>query len=193
MRLFAVDTVSRPVVATVALILTDQGERGHEPYTRSVMTVAWAQVSRDAPGLAALAQDVLVARRMKTLATLRRDGSPRLSEISGAFVRDGELWLGLIPSAKEGDLVRDPRCGVHCGSPTDDFGASARVTGRAIRADAGDAERLGIVRGDPPRFSLFRLDIGEVVVTRPEPETGLILVEWWTPEGGFGRLTREGG
>ena len=157
------------------------------------MTVGWAQVSRDAPALAALTEEVLAARRMKTLATLRRDGSPRLSEISGAFVRDGELWLGLISSIKERDLDRDPRCGIHCGSPTDDFGASARVTGRAIRADAGDVERLGVDLGDPPRFSLFRLDIVEVVVTRPEPETGMILVEWWTPDGGLGRLTREGG
>ena len=158
------------------------------------MTVGWTQVERDAPALAGLADGVLAARRLKTLATLRRDGSPRLSEISGAFVRAGDFWLGLIPSAKERDLDLDPRCSVHCGSPTDEFGASARVSGGAVRAEPGDAVRLGMVKdGEAPTFSLFRLDIGEVVVTRPEPGSGRILAEWWTPRGGLGRLVREGG
>jgi hypothetical protein len=157
-------------------------------------TVDWAHVTREAPSVAVLAEGVLAARRMKTLATLRRDGSPRLSEVSGAFVRDGEFWIALIPSAKERDLDRDPRCSVHCGSPTDEFGASVRVSGRAVRADAEEPLRLGMVRdGGVPRFWLFRLDVGEVVVTRPEPGSGLILMEWWTPAGGLGRATREGG
>lgn len=156
-------------------------------------TFGWVHVTHEAPALAALAEGVFAARRMKTLATLRRDGSPRLSEISGAFVRDGDFWLGLIASAKERDLETDPRCGVHCGSPTDEFAASARVSGRAARVDASEAQRLGMVRGgEVPRFSLFRLDISEVAVTRPEPGSGLIVVEWWTPETGPGRLTREG-
>jgi hypothetical protein len=155
---------------------------------------AWAEVAHQAAPLVALVEGVLAARRMKTLATIRRDGAPRLSEISGAFVREGELWLGLIPSAKERDLARDPRCSVHCGSPGDEWAASARVSGRATRAEPGDIDRLGLARNsDEPRFSLFRLDVTEVVVTRPDPGTGLILVEWWTPANGMSRLTREGG
>jgi len=154
----------------------------------------WGEVVRQVAPLAALVADVLAARRMKTLATIRRDGAPRLSEISGAFIRDGDFWLGLIPSAKERDLDRDPRCSVHCGSPTDDFSASARVSGRAMRAEPGAIDRLGMAGTDEePRFSLYRLDVSEVVVTRPDPKSGLILMEWWTPEKGPGRETRQGG
>ena len=156
--------------------------------------VAWSRVAREAADLVALAEGVLAARRMKTLATLRQDGSPRLSEISGASVRDGELWLGIIPSAKERDLDRDPRCSVHCGSPTDAWGASVRVSGRALRERPGDRERLGLASpGADQTFSLFRLDVGEVVVTRPDPDTELILVEWWNTQRGSGRATRLGG
>lgn len=154
----------------------------------------WAQLAREAPALTDLAEGVLAARRLRTLATLRRDGSPRLSEISGAWVRDGEFWLGLIPSAKERDLGRDPRCSVHCGSPTDASGASLRVSGRAERAAEGDLERLGMARGDEePTFTLYRLDLDEVVVTTPDPESRQILVEWWSAASGLGRMTRRGG
>jgi hypothetical protein len=154
----------------------------------------WGDVAGQVAPLAALVEEVFAARRMKTLATIRRDGAPRLSEISGAFIRAGDFWLGLIPSAKERDLDRDPRCSVHCGSSTNDFSASARVSGRAMRAEPGAFTLLGMERTDgEPRFSLYRLDVSEVVVTRPDPESGLILMEWWTPERGPGRATRQGG
>ena len=154
----------------------------------------WTEVAQEAAELVALVEGVFAARRMKTLATLRRDGSPRLSEISGAAVRHGELWLGLIPSLKVGDLDRDPRCSVHCGSPTDAWAASVRVSGRAVRAMQGDAERLGLARSDEEeRLPLFRLDVSEVVVTRPDPESELILVEWWNSQRGTGTAKRKGG
>jgi hypothetical protein len=156
--------------------------------------VAWAALAADEPALADLAESAFAARRMKTLATLRRDGMPRLSEISGAFIRNGELWLGLIPSAKERDLDRDQRCAVHCGSPTDEWAASARVSGRASRAGAEDVARLGLVAdGERPGFALFRIDIGELVVTRPDPDSGQILIEWWNHASGPGRAVRPPG
>ena len=142
---------------------------------------SWAAIAADRPALAKLAEDVFGARRLKTLATIRRGGMPRLSEISGASIRDGEVWLGLIPSAKARDLARDPRCAVHCGSPGDEWAASARVSGRAVPA------------GTEPSFARFRIDVEEVVVTRPDPESGHILVEWWTEASGAGRLVRPGG
>lgn len=156
--------------------------------------VSWAALAADQSALAELTERAFAARRMKTLATLRRDGMPRLSEISGAFVRDGEMWLGLIPSAKERDLDRDPRCAVHCGSPTDEWAASARVSGRASRAGRGEMVRLGLVAdGKEPSFALFRIDVGEVVVTRPDPASAQILVEWWSEATGPRRAVRPPG
>jgi hypothetical protein len=134
--------------------------------------VTWADVAENHPDLATLTERVFAARRLKVLATLRADGMPRLSEVSGAFIREGELWL------KRRDLDRDPRCSVHSGSPADAAGASARVSGRAVAADAGAATRLGMIAE------------GE---TRPDPEKREILIEWWSETMGPGRQVRPGG
>lgn len=156
--------------------------------------VTWAAVAVEGPELVARAEAAFAARRLKVLATLRRDGMPRLSEISGAFIRDGNLWLGIIPSAKERDLISDVRCSLHCGSPTDEWGTSVRVSGRAELAPDVDAVRLGLVaEGSRPTFALFRVDVSEVVVTGPDPESGQILIEWWSEATGPGSHVRPGG
>jgi Pyridoxamine 5'-phosphate oxidase len=47
------------------------------------------------------------------MATLRRDGSPRISGTEVDFA-DGEVWFGSMPGAvKARDLQRDPRVAVH--------------------------------------------------------------------------------
>jgi len=54
---------------------------------------SWSDVEANAPELAGLARGFLDAYVHKTLATLRRDGSPRISGTEVEFA-DGELWLG---------------------------------------------------------------------------------------------------
>lgn len=74
----------------------------------------WNDVERAAPDLAATALAHFTATTNAVLATLRRDGSPRVSGIDPAF-HDGELWLGSMPeSRKVADLDRDPRLALHC-------------------------------------------------------------------------------
>src|SRR3712207_9043047 len=77
---------------------------------------SWSDVETEVPELAALARDFLDAHVHKTLATLRRDGSPRISGTEIDFA-DGELWLGSMWRAvKAIDLRRDPRLALHHGS-----------------------------------------------------------------------------
>ena len=77
---------------------------------------SWSEVEAEAPELVALARRFLDAHVHKTLATLRRDGSPRISGTEIDFA-DGELWLGSMwRSAKALDLRRDPRFALHSGS-----------------------------------------------------------------------------
>ena len=65
------------------------------------------------PRLGALAHDRLVAPGVLLVATVRRDGTPRLSPVE-PFVLDGDLWLSmLLGSLKAADLLRDPRVLVH--------------------------------------------------------------------------------
>jgi len=67
-----------------------------------------------------------------TLATLPRDGSPRISGTEVQF-RDGDVWLGSMWQAvKARDLRRDPRFALH----------SASVDPPAWRGDATFAGRV---------------------------------------------------
>ena len=66
------------------------------------------------------------------LATLRRDGSPRISGIEVTFA-DGQLWLGMMPDSRKAlDLQRDPRFALHSAPLDADLkDGDAKISGRA--------------------------------------------------------------
>lgn len=152
--------------------------------------VSWAAFDAAEPELAARAQRLLGAGRHKTIATLRADGSPRISGIECEVV-DGELQFGSMTGSRKGaDLRRDPRFALH--GPTfhpvegseSEWPGEAKVAGRAVSAGAvgpGSEESDG---------ELFLADIDEVVVTGLDESANLLVVEWWTPEGGRRRVER---
>ena len=45
--------------------------------------------------------------------------------------------------------------------------------------------------GDADTGDGFRVDVAEVVHTHLNPEATLLVVEWWTPEGGLRKIERE--
>ena len=100
----------------------------------------WRGIEEAAPELAARARSAFDAHRHKVLATLRRDGSPRISGIEATF-EDGELWLGMMPGSRKAlDLRRDPRLALHSASvdPPDDpttWSGDAKLAGRAVEVD----------------------------------------------------------
>jgi hypothetical protein len=137
-------------------------------------------------------RDLLDAGRHKTIATLRADGSPRISGIECEVV-DGQLQLGSMPGARKGaDLRRDPRLALH--GPTfhpvegqeGEWPGEAKVTGRALPAG-----HVGGEDGDAASGDLFHVDISEVVITRLNDEATRLVVEWWTPEGGLRHVERD--
>jgi hypothetical protein len=76
---------------------------------------SWSALEAEASELVALARSFLDAHAHKTIATLRRDGSPRIRGTKILFA-DGELWLGSMRhSVKALDLRRDPRFALHSG------------------------------------------------------------------------------
>ena len=130
----------------------------------------WSEIEAAAPELAGRARAALDAHKHKTLATLRRDGSPRISGIE-ATIADGELWLGMMPGSRKAlDLRRDPRLALHSASddPPDDptaWTGDAKLSGRAVEVDdPALLEKLGA--GDEAGAHLFRVDITELVHTR---------------------------
>jgi hypothetical protein len=162
--------------------------RGHR---RPMAT--WSEFESAAPELAAVVRDRLDAHKHKTIATLRRDGSPRISGTESQFV-DGELWIGSMWKARKAiDLRRDPRFALHSGS--DDPSAwqgDAKVAGvvEEITDEARVRELNGEAGANGPSH-LFRLDVREASFVALNEARNRIVVRWWTPEAGEQRLERE--
>jgi hypothetical protein len=149
---------------------------------------SWAEFASAAPDLASRVQQRFGIRKHKTLATLRKDGSPRISGIEVEFT-DGELFLGMMPgSLKLHDLERDPRLAIH--SPTDDpppgnprgWAGEAKLAGTAHEVDFPDSPVAGGRR--------FRIDISEVVLTHLNEAGDELVVESWNQGKGTQRLER---
>lgn len=153
----------------------------------------WKDFEQAEPELAERVRALFDAGRHKTIATLRADGSPRISGIESEFV-DGELQFGSMTGARKGaDLMRDPRFALH--GPTfhpeegkeSEWPGEAKIAGRAVLAGPIAGENAD----DEPQGELFKADITEVVVTGLNPEATMLVVESWTPERGLRRVERE--
>jgi hypothetical protein len=155
---------------------------------------SWSEIEVEAPALSARAREFLDAYVHKTLATLRRDGSPRISGSEVIFAED-ELWLGSMwRSLKALDLQRDPRFALHSGSPDPDAGwrGDAKLAGR-VQEISDEERRVRIFggKGGPGPAHLFRCDVTELVtVTLADPPTHLV-IESWHEGRGVTRLKRE--
>jgi hypothetical protein len=148
----------------------------------------WKDVEAEEPDFAEKVRALFDARKHKTLATLRADGSPRISGIEVEF-KEGELTFGSMPDARKGaDLLRDPRFALH--GPTVDppegdpstWPGEAKVAGRAVLVP--DAE-------EAPTGQLFRADLEEVVLTRLTDTGDRLLIQVWRPGVPLRRIERE--
>jgi hypothetical protein len=153
---------------------------------------SWSSFEAAAPELAAEVRRRLEAHTHLTLATLRRDGAPRISGTE-MRLRDGELWLGSMGGAlKARDLQRDPRFALHSGSDDPpDFTGDAKVAGLAV--EVTDPELVADLNGAAAEAGpthLFRLDLREAsTVTINADETALVITIW-TPDGGVRTIER---
>ena len=159
---------------------------------RSAAVPAWKVIEQAEPAFAERVRQLFDAGRHKTIATLRADGSPRISGIE-CELTDGELRFGSMSGARKGaDLRRDPRFALH--GPTfhpqegmeSDWPGEAKVAGRAIPAGPVATEE----GQDQPEGEMFVADITEVVITRLDVEATKLVVESWTPGGGLRTVER---
>ena len=145
----------------------------------------WEDVVGTEPDFAASVQAVFDRYKHKTIATLRSDGSPRISGIEADF-KDGDLTFGSIPRAmKARDLLRDGRFALHSASadPDEDdpngWVGDAKIAGRA--EEVGALEERG--------FHHFRADIDEVV--RVEVVGNRLRIRLWRPGEGLQEWFRD--
>lgn len=158
---------------------------------------SWNELTELAPDLSELARSRMAATGLALLATLRRDGSPRISGVEPSFF-GGELWLGMMDgSFKARDLQRDPRFSLHNASADKDVtDGDVKISGRAVEV-LDDDEKTEFLRlfaeangyGPPPGpFHLFRADVTEVATIRPGGDH--LLIESWTAERGVRTIER---
>jgi hypothetical protein len=126
------------------------------------------------------------AHRHKTIATLRADGSPRISGIELVF-DDGELAFGSMSNSRKGaDLRRDPRCALHSATVDPIEGSEAQWPGEAKIA----GRALSMPVGPGADGEKFRVEVAEVVHTHLNGPATMLVVEWWTPTGGLRTIER---
>lgn len=140
----------------------------------------WQEFVTADPDLAAHVRRCFAIRKHATLATLRRDGSPRISGTEVEFDDDGEVYLGMMAGSRKAlDLGRDPRLALHC--PTEDapeadptaWLGDAKIAGRGVDVSdpaAGDGSHR------------FRIDVAEVVLTTVGGDH--LLIRSWHPGRG---------
>src|SRR4051794_28834127 len=92
----------------------------------------WSEFAAEAPELAERVKACFDAHKHKTMATVRKDGGPRISGTETQF-EDGELWIGSMWKAvKALDLRRDPRFAIHSATTDpEDWGGEAKLAGTA--------------------------------------------------------------
>jgi hypothetical protein len=146
----------------------------------------WRDIVDSEPEFAQAVQLLFDAGRHKTIATLRKDGAPRISGIEAQFA-DGELWFGMMDNSRKlADVLRDPRIALHSPSteppedPTDSdaWAGDAKLSGRVVEMPA--AMKQAVAEGSPPG-GYFTIDIEEVVVTRLGKPADHLDVTLWRP------------
>jgi hypothetical protein len=148
---------------------------------------SWGEICAEVPAFAASVQATFERNKHMTLATLRRDGSPRISGTELQFA-DGDVRVGMMARSRKAlDLLRDPRVAIHSPSvdPPEDPSAwpgEGKLAGRAIE----------VANDDPEDDShSFRMDIDEVVFTHINDAGNRLVVESWHPGRGVEVVERE--
>ena len=137
----------------------------------------WERFEKEAPELARVVRARFEAAETHVLATLRKDGSPRVSGSEVDF-RGPDLSFGsMLGARKAHDLQRDGRCAIHA-HPSGD--GDAKVAGVALEVVDPGEKRDYTTGGEPPGdFHAFRLDLTEAVLTAVENDELVIRV--WRP------------
>jgi Pyridoxamine 5'-phosphate oxidase len=146
---------------------------------------SWAEFEAAAPEFAARVRSLMKSRKHLTMATLRRDGSPRISGTEVEFAK-GQLQIGSMPRAvKAMDLQRDPRIAIH--GPTEDPPSGAPAAWKGEAKIAGTATE--VQSGDPAHR--FIVDVQEAVITHLNDAGDRLVVESWSPKRGLRTFERE--
>ncbi|HUI88248.1 MAG TPA: pyridoxamine 5'-phosphate oxidase family protein [Anaerolineales bacterium] len=130
--------------------------------------MSWSRLESQAPDLAAFGKERL-HNKVAYLATIRKDGSPRVHPFT-PIIGEGHFFVFMEPTSPKGhDLRRDGRYAVHC-SVTDTSGKSGEViiTGKAKFIEDAKLRALAVKicpYKPAERYILFEFDVKSVTTT----------------------------
>ena len=149
----------------------------------------WERFVAQAPDLVSAVEARFRAHPHHVLATLRRDGSPRLNG-TNIYITAGRLWFGAMQgTARAADLRRDPRVAVHSAPLDRDLppgAGDARMSGHAVPLTAPDARLLLVAELGEDRAGtdgdFFELHVEAASIV--EVHGTQLVVRSWTATGG---------
>jgi hypothetical protein len=160
----------------------------------------WTAFIDEAPEIASIARARIAATGLFLMATLRRDGFPRISPVEPTMAGDemvlhgGGLWLPMMPdSTKARDLKRDGRVALHTATAdkmvTDGdvklWGVATEITDRAtletLAADIAVSTGHELAVGTFDAFDIDLLGASSVTV---DVEAEVLYVRTWRPGEG---------
>jgi hypothetical protein len=124
--------------------------------------MSWKTLEEQNPDLAAFGVERLNGK-VAYLATLRKDGSPRVHPMT-PIIGQGHLFVFMEPTSPKGhDLQRDGRFAIHCGV-TDNSGESGEfiLSGQAHLVESPELRALAMRLSSyspADRYVLFEFDI----------------------------------
>ena len=143
--------------------------------------MSWRIFEKNNPELAALGFQQL-NRKIAYLATLKKDGAPRLHPV-GPFIGNGMLFIFTEPSSpKIRDLQRDKRYAMHSAvsrdSPLIEFLVSGKahiITDPVVREQA---ENIAVPSIDISRYVLFDFHVIRVLVVEYDQDRQPMVRRW---------------
>jgi hypothetical protein len=150
----------------------------------------WEQFAHEEPEFAAAVWARFAATKHHVLATLRRDGSPRVSGTEVNLVGPNLTIGSMLNAMKAVDLRRDGRFALHA-NPGDGSmaGGDAKLAGTATEVTDPELKAAAVagMEGDPGPFHLFHLDVAEAVLVSLAPTNDYLRIQTWRP----GQAVRE--
>ena len=142
--------------------------------------MSWKFLEEEQPELAAFGAERLNGK-VAYLATVRKDGSPRVHPMT-PILGEGHLFVFMEPTSPKGhDLERDSRYAIHC-AVTDSSGASGEfiINGQAHRTDDPELRALAVKLASYPvadRYILFEFDV-ESAASTVYPDHQVVRRSW---------------
>lgn len=155
-------------------------------------SLSWSEFARLEPELATTVRSRFAAHEHHVLATVRPDGSPRMTGTNVMFDGDS-LWVGSMPgSLRTADLRRDPRCALHSNPLNAKLPAGegdVRLSAEARELDTATVTTLqsarqpdsDVVDGDyfelrPVEVEVVEVHGDEMVIRRWTPTSGVVTI-----------------